>query len=257
MLRKKTCCRILFLLASLSSSIVFSGTEGTEIKPKFLSHLPSLLKDGHGIIQLGGYWSYQGQAQHININTLIGDTFTVTRHSDSNGLVGAGYFVDGKHYKLFNMTYGVNAFYLPKTAVKGQVIQENLFTNLSYDYTMSHFPVYAIAKSIIETKYPNTALTIDAGIGPNFMKTAHFSEQSLDGITLPDHIFAGKSNTTFSATAGVAVRLDKILGTAPFECGYRFFYLGDGQFNKLSNQVNNTLKTGSSYANAAVCSIII
>ncbi len=122
---------------------------------------------------------------------------------------------------------------------------------------MTHFPVYVMAKSVIETKYPNTALSLDVGIGPNFMKKAKFSDRSLYGITLTDHIFSGKSSTTFSATAGVALRLDKILGTAPFECGYRFFYLGDGQFNKLSNQVSNTLKTGSAYENSAVCSIII
>jgi hypothetical protein len=243
MICRETCSRSLFLFMSLMSSIACSGTEW--------------LKEGHGVVQLGGYWSYQGQAQHINIDGLIGDTFTVTRHSGSNGLVGVGYFLDEKRYKLFNMTYGVDAFYLPKTAVNGLVVQEDLFTNLSYNYTMTHFPVYAMAKSIIETKYPHTALIIDAGIGPNFTKTDKFSEQSLDGITLPDHIFSGKSSTTFSATAGIALRLDQILGTAPFECGYRFFYLGNGQFNTLSNQVNNTLKTGSAYANAAVCSIII
>jgi len=248
MVRNGTCGRILFSLMSLMSSLVFSGTEGT-VKAHAL--------EGHGLVQLGGYWSYQGQAQHINIESLIGDTFTVTRHSDSNGLVGAGYFIDGKDYKKFKLTYGVNAFYLPKTAVNGLVIQENLFTNLSYNYTMTHFPVYVSAKSIIETKYPNSSLIIDAGIGPNFINTKNFSERSLDGVTLPDHIFTGKSNTTFSATAGVAVRLDQILGTAPFECGYRFFYLGEGQFKALSNQVNNTLKTGGAYANAAVCSIII
>ncbi|MCH9689568.1 MAG: hypothetical protein K0U10_02815, partial [Gammaproteobacteria bacterium] len=249
--------KLLALFIALSSSSVFSGTEDTQTPPRFLSHLPVSLKDGHAIVQLGVYWSHQGQAQHISLEGLIGDTFTVTQHSDSNGLVGVGYFIDGQQYAKFKMTYGVNAFYLPKTAVKGLVIQENLFANLSYDYTVNHFPVYAIAKSVIETQHPNTAFILDAGIGPNFKKTAHFSEQSLDNITLPDQIFSGKSSTTFSATAGFAVRLNQGLGAAPLECGYRFFYLGDAQFNKSSTQINNTLKTGNAYANAVACSIII
>jgi hypothetical protein len=154
-----------------SASFVFSGTPGIETKTKNSFNLPSFLNDSHGILQLGMYWSQQGKAQHININGLVGDTFTVTKHSGSNALVGVGYFIDGQQYKNFKMTYGVNAFYLPKTTVKGLVLQEDLFANLSYDYGVTHIPLYAIAKSIIETKYPNTALIIDAGIGPNFKKT--------------------------------------------------------------------------------------
>jgi hypothetical protein len=216
-----------------------------------------LLKTGHATVQLGGYWSYQGTAQHINIDGLIGDTFTVTHHTDSNGLVGFGYFLDGFKSDALQMLWGVNAFYLGKTSVRGEVIQENLFTNLAYDYTMQHFPVYVMAKGLINTSYPDHTLVVDVGIGPNFMKTSNFSERSLDAITLPDHIFAGKSNTTFSATAAVALRSTHVIGTAPVEFGYRFFYLGEGKFNKLSNQVVNTLKTGGAYGNALFCSIII
>lgn len=225
--------------------------------PHFLSNLPSSLKQGHPVVQLGGYWSRQGQKQHINIQDLIGDEFTVTSHHGSNGLVGLGYFLDGPEKALFKMSYGINAFYLAKTDVTGNVIQENLFTNLSYKYHLTHYPVYVIAKSTIKTKSPQYALTIDAGIGPNFIKADGFQENPLDAVTIPDTIFSSHTSTTFSATAGFGVKINQVFGSAPLECGYRFFYLGQSNFNKASNQVLNTLKTGSNYGSAILCSITI
>lgn len=248
---KKKCCQFfLLLLLGLNAPMVFPD-------PNFLSNLPSSLKHGHAIIQLGGYWNNQGQTQHINIQDLIGDEFTVIRHSDSNGLVGLGYFVDGQNKSFFKMSYGINAFYLAKTAVTGNIIQENLFTNLSYQYKLTHYPVYAIAKSTIKTKSPKYALTIDAGIGPNFIRTDGYQEHSLDGVTIPDNIFSSHTSTTFSAIAGFGVKINQVFGPAPLECGYQFFYLGQGNFNTVSNQVLNTLNTGSNYVNALMCAITV
>jgi hypothetical protein len=250
----KNYCRYFIATSMLLSSLVaFASTSNTGAEPALLS----LLKTGHATLQLGGYWSYQGKAQHINIEGLIGDTFTVTHHTGSNGLVGFGYFMDGFKRDAVQMLWGVNAFYLAKTSVTGEVVQENLFTNLAYNYSLQHFPVYVMAKGLINTRIPNHTLVVDAGIGPNFMKTNNFSERSLDAITLPDHIFSGQSNTTFSTTASVALRATHVIGIAPIEIGYRFFYLGEGKFNKLSNQVVNTLKTGNAYGNALFCSITI
>lgn len=90
-----------------------------------------------------------------------------------------------------------------------------------------------------------------------FIKADGFQENPLDGITIPDNIFSSHTSTTFSATAGFGVKINQIFGPAPLECGYRFFYLGQGNFNKASNQVLNTLKTGSNYANAIICSMTI
>ena len=83
--------------------------------------LKNTLSHGNAVIQLGNFWGHQGQAQHINIDGLIGDDFTVTKAQDNNGLVGLGYFIDGQDKNLFKMSYGINAFYLglsPYTAVK-------------------------------------------------------------------------------------------------------------------------------------------
>lgn len=259
----KGICRQLMLLIWLSSSVAFSASQPAssaiflKSPSSFLSGFSSSLRHGHAIVQLGGYWGKQGKAQHINIEGLIGDEFTVTDQTDSNGLVGLGYFLDGQKKELFEMTYGINAFYLPKTGVMGNIIQENLFTNLSYRYNVTHYPLYAVAKSTIKTKFPKYTLTMDAGIGPNFMNTNSFKEISLDGVTIPDNIFSGHTTATFSATAGIGMKIDHVFGAAPLECGYRFFYLGQGSFNKNTNQLLNTLSTGNNYANALMCAVII
>lgn len=256
---------LLALLTGLSANAAFaSSTQGrissAPDKPS-TSYLPSKydLLHGHAVMQLGGYWTSLGKAQHINIEGLIGDTFTITKNGSSNGLVGLGYFVDGPKRGRFDFSYGINTFYMPKTSVSGNVIQEDLFTNLAYGYNVSHFPVYAIVKSSIDLKSPNYALTVDAGIGPNFMNVSGFKEYSLDGgFMLPDNIFSSRSSTQFSATAGIGFKRNQVFGSAPLECGYRFFYLGQGaNFNNTTNQVLSSFSTGAMYGNAIICGITV
>lgn len=215
------------------------------------------LQQGHAVVQLGGYWSTQGKAQNIDIEGLIGDRFSVTQKNASNGLFGLGYYLAAQNKDNYSLAYGINAFYLAKTAVAGTVIQEQLFRNLSYGYHVTHYPLFAAAKAIIKPSSPMYALTLDAGIGPNFMVTGGFKEHSLDGITLPDDIFSGHTTTTLSAMVGFGVKINRVFGETPLECGYRFFYLGQGNFLKNTNQVLNTLNTGNDYANALMCSITI
>jgi hypothetical protein len=212
---------------------------------------------GHLTINLGGYEGLQGNTQHINIIDLIGDTFTVDDRHDQNALIGLGYFFDGNAIGHANMSYGINAFYLAPTSVSGNVIQEDLFNNLSYHYNIINFPVYVIAKSTFNLKSP-LAFSIDVGIGPNFMKTYGFQESSLDGgVTIPDTLFSANTTTTFSATIGASFRINHALGQLPLEIGYRFFYLGQGYFNIDNNQVLNKLKTGNVYVNALIFSTSI
>ena len=213
---------------------------------------------GYAVVQLGGYWSIQGRSQHINIDSLIGDDFTVTNGQSSNGLVGLGYFIDRQKQDLFQMTYGVNTFYLAKTGVSGNVIQESLFTNSSYGYSVTHYPVYAVAKSTITTKFPKYALTVDLGVGPNFMRTGSFKEQSLNGvITVPNNAFSGHTTTTFSVMTGIGIKFNNFFSHAPLDCGYKFFYLGQGNLSKNTNQLLNNLNTGNNYANALMCAITV
>ncbi|STY29895.1 Uncharacterised protein [Legionella wadsworthii] len=246
---KKMSC-LLFLLG-LNSSIAFSAGHHHNKKEK-----PNPI-NGYGLVQLGGYWGHQGQAQHINIEGLIGDEFTVTDHTGENYLVGLGYMVNAYHNPNFDLAYGLNAYYLAKTSVHGSVIQEDLFENLSYHYDVDHIPIYIMARAAINTKNPNYGIIIDAGVGPNILTARHFREESLDNQTIPDHIYSRDTITQFSATAGINIKFNRSFFTLPVECGYRFFYLGKGNFNSLSDQVFDSLSTGDSYANALMCGLEI
>ena len=215
------------------------------------------IPSGHVVLQLGAYASNQGKKQHINIDGLIGDEFTIRQHTDTSGVVGLGYYFNTENKESTNVTYGLNAFYLARTYVQGHVVQENLFRNLSYKYHASHTPIYVMAKSLFTTQDPRYDLSLDVGIGPNFMKLDGFKEKSLDGMTIPDDIFSKNTFTTPSATLGLGVKFNQILPQNSLECGYRFFYLGKGHLKKQSPLVLNSLKTGTSYANAIMCSVSV
>lgn len=211
---------------------------------------------GGPVFQLGWFTATQGKSQHVDIEGLIGDDFSVHKSSDQNVLVGAGYFFEGLEIAQTSLLYGINAFYLAPTQVKGDVTQEDLFTNLSYRYYRTNYPIYFAAKALVHWDQCNDVV-IDLGIGPNIISTHGFKERSLDGgITIPDaHIFAGKTVVAFSATAGLGWRLNNLLGSVSLEIDYRFFYLGQGELKKNNSQLRNTLRTGNSYGNALFLSI--
>ena len=212
---------------------------------------------GEVVLQFGEFAARQGKSQHVNIQGLIGDDFCVKKAYDQNFLAGVGYYFNGWQTAKTTLLYGVNAFYLAPTKVSGTVIQEDLFTNLSYRYFIKNYPLYVAAKMLIpcKTRY---ALVLDIGMGPNIVKTRDFKEKSLDGgITIPDeHFFSGKTTVTFSATAGLGFRVC-MLSDLIVELNYRFFYLGQGQLKKRNNQIRNPLHTGNGYAHAVFISIVI
>lgn len=230
---------------------------------KTLTILLSLLLNvsvhaGEPILQLGWFSTTQGKSQHIDIESLIGDDFSVKKSSAQNFFVGLGYFFDGCDCSPVQLQYGINAFYLSPTKVKGRVTQENQFTNLSYHYSRTNYPIYLAARAFF-CSTPCSSFVVDVGIGPNIIHTSDFREKSLDGgITIPDaNLFSGKNVTVFSATAGLGWRINQVFGNCAVEIGYRFFYLGEGELKKGNNQVRNTLHTGNSYANALIFTISI
>ncbi|MDX2347162.1 MAG: hypothetical protein QNK11_09860 [Legionella sp.] len=209
-------------------------------------------------LQLGGYFGTQGKSQHITMQEIIGDTFNIKKSTQFNGTVGLGYFFVDPTVRSFEMNYGINLFFLPKTSAYGQIVQEDLFANLSYQYSVTHYPMYFIAKSIFQPLANEYALTLDAGVGPNFTKAAYFEEASLDsGITIPQRTFLSRSDTTFAATAGIGIKKENVFGHAPLECGYRFMYLGKNYLTPSGSQILSKLYTGTMYANAILCAIAI
>jgi hypothetical protein len=210
------------------------------------------------VFQAGGFSAEEGRAQDVNIQYLNGDRYTVQKRNHSNALFGLGYMVKGSESDRLRMDFGVNAFYLTKTTITGSIIQEHQFANLAYRYQLSYLPVYAVAKATIKNNPDKFAVTLDAGVGPSFNKTNHFHEWAInDSYALPDHAYSGKSNTALSATAGIGLKMNRIFGDNPLECGYRFYYLGKGSFNKRSDQWLTNLSTGTNYAQALLCSVMI
>lgn len=212
---------------------------------------------GSMFLQMGIYDSAQGESQNIGITNLIGDHFSVTRRHDQNILLGLGYYVPGAQSSWYRLMYGANIFYLAPTATRGKVTQENRFTNLSYTYKSTHIPLYLAVKSLFDTSNPRYSVTLDLGLGINFMYTGDFSEQSLDGgITLPDRPFSSSNEVKFSGTLGLGLQINNVWGCLPLEIGYRFFYLGEGHLKKRS-QVLDDLDTGKIYANALVITLSV
>lgn len=234
-------------LSGLTSIALLVASTATCAMPSFT---------GHFLFEGGGYQSTSGKAQFIGVNTLIGDQFNVTNRNDTNTIFGVGYLVDGYRTGRYSIDYGINAFYLAKTKVSGTITQELTFTNLSYNYYVSHLPVYLFAKGSINTNCNNLAVTIDAGVGPNFMNTNLYADSSLDGVTVPDNAFAGNNATTvFSAMLGIGVKF--MVKQVPLEIGYRYFYLGEGSFKPVSDQVLNQLKTGNNTAQALLLTVSV
>lgn len=237
------------LLSALGSITSYAGGMGP---------VNSFFK-GHFLAEIGGYSAVQGKAQHINLGeNLIGNQYTLKSRSQGGGLVGLGYLLDGPIIAgRYPLSYGINAFFLGQTAIEGTIRQENLFENLSYRYNIRNIPVYFTAKTIIDTKFEPIKLAVDAGIGPNFMKVSDYREAALIEGSIPDNAFSDHNNAVFAATIGVNLRFNNNPKSASLECGYRFFYLGQGQLAVNNHQVLNALKTGNTYANALVFSVVI
>lgn len=210
------------------------------------------------VLQAGGFNATQGDAQSIPIDGLMGNRYSVTQHNDQNFLLGIGYYINGWKNNCIQLLYGLNAYYLAETKVKGKVIQEYIFTNLSYQYSITNYPIYLATKAIIKTNINKFNITVDLGLGPNIIQTTDFKESSLDGgITIPDKAFSGETKVVLSGTAGFGLQFTDAFKGAAIEIGYRFFYLGEGKLHARSEQIQENLTTGHSYANALILSIAV
>ena len=207
--------------------------------------------------QLGFFnTAQQTESQHVNINTLIGDQYVVLNEKKNNIMFGLGLFRNAYENNGAFLDYGVNVYYLAKTNVYGNVYQENLYNNLNFQYTVFNVPIYGSLKGEMRSKYDWLSLTVDVGVGPNIAQTSDMTEQSIDGgVTQPDNLFSASTKTNFSVMAGIGIKINNALGTLPAECGYRFFYLGEGAFYNLNSEVFNTPNSGINYQNALLCSI--
>lgn len=234
----------LLCFSSLNSANSFAGTMG-----KVDSHFK-----GHFLAQIGGYWASQGKSQDLALaEGLVGNRYSIQTHNQGSGLVGLGYLLDGPMiYNRFPISYGIDTFFLGQTSYKGYIVEEFQYTTLSYRYKIQHIPLYFVAKTLVNTKSDKFKLAFDAGIGPNFMRASHYND-----FTYLDNAFDDRNNVAFATTVGASIRFSNDAQQLPIECGYRFFYLGQGEFTIANHQVKSSVKTGTNYANALICSITI
>lgn len=244
------------LTTGLAASAAFSGAMG-DANTSF-SYRP------HIALQVGSAWSSMGKSQSVSINKIDGDEyFSVTRGTDVNVLAGLGLYWDAYTNSHATFSYGINAFYLANNSAEGEVSLLGLEPNLGYKYSVSNWPIYFGARAVTNDLFAFTdkaGFTFDVGVGPNIIQAHSFREYSLyENEEKPEHLFKEHTKTTFTAMAGAGIKLNsKLLGnSSSLECGYRFYYLGNGHFNTTTPQVYNKLDTGDSYANALVCSVIV
>jgi len=224
--------------------------------PPFISKLESRYKV---IFQVGAFNSSQGRTQDVRVNNVY-DIYTITNHNSQNVLLGLGYYIDGFNKPRYSLWYGLNAFYLAPSTVKGDVIQEGLYPNLSYRYTVTQFPIYLDMKGIIHTNSPKYDVTLDLGVGPSIVRTSDVEEYALNPSSVPDKIFKGSTRILPSASAGVGFKVNNVFANeASVECGYRFFYTAQTKFNNYfdSTPTSGPLHTGNNFVNAVMCSVIL
>ena len=207
----------------------------------------------------GGYRGTQGTGQHVAINGLVGDYYSVTNPNVSGGIVGLSYYIkslalDNPDYEL---QYSISSFFLSSGTVVGYITQENIVTNLKYQYQLSNIPGYLGVKLTKLNEDSRINIAFDLGVGANRVSTSLFYDTRLTAYSFPDFFFTGASNYTFSITTGLGLRLENAFGKNPLECGYRFFYLGQGQLDSTNTLVSNGLKTGNNYANVFACEFLI
>jgi len=216
-----------------------------------LTSLAYDLPPGFTSLEFGLFNSVQGEPQDIDIQGLIGNQYTVNNDHAANGFIGIGYFFEALKNNDWQLAYGLSGYYFGPTAVKGTIVQEHAFSNLDYSYNIQNTPIYLATKAKFKQS-DRYDLTLDAGIGVNFMRISDYNETPTNSYTLPDNAYSSNNTTAFSAMSGVGIRFNNVLGKNSLECGYRLFYLGHGQLDSSNDQVLTPLKTGNVYANALV-----
>ncbi|MFO2970990.1 hypothetical protein SCO12_05915 [Legionella pneumophila serogroup 10] len=212
---------------------------------------------GQAVLELGGASISKAPTQLIAIGEgSLGNIHRVYHSQDLRFLAGLGYFFDVLTYKPLSFGLGPQIYYLKQHNTQGVIDIERAFPNLSYQYQTQNTPLYAAVKAKWAGQDEVSSLVLNAGIGPNFIKTKNYYEHSLDdGITIPNQAFAGQSRTRFSAMAGLGLQFKTPHKTLAFEVGYKYFYLGEGTLNPRPGFLNQ-LTTGHQSTHALTLSLL-
>lgn len=216
-------------------------------------------QDGSISAEFGGYTTSYHNDPLINIIGLVGNKYKSHNKVDTNLLVGINYLLDIDTFasNKFRTSYGLSSYYMGRTKESGKIFQELIFPNLSYKYNVSHFSIYATTKIQTLNLAPAYDINFNLGVGPNFISSYKYSEKPLDNVTIPNNSFTNQTTTNLSFNLGFGLKINKLLNGQPLECGYKFFYLGEGSLKKNNSQIINKLKTGTLYANALTCTFTV
>ena len=249
LLKKHVCSRaLLMFLTGLGTQTLHADS--------FMSNFTEMPNSRpHLVIQAGAFLI--DKAQSKNVSAFIGDRFNEDDSGNVNGLLGLGLYFNGAEGERVNFTYGINAFYLGKTSLRGggvAALDPDLIW--SYEHSLTNYPIYFGTKLDIGNKNNERyGFTMDFGLGPNIRVTNNAFQESLDGEVI--RVNGDQTKVVFSGMVGVGFRVSEVFGMAPLECGYRFFYLGKSDFSARTRQIVTSLDSGESYANALLCSVTI
>lgn len=231
------------------------------IKKYMLCSLFFLSTVGHADSKLdwllygGVYGITQGVQQHIDIQNMIGNEYVPKSRSDGNALVGFGVFRDVYSMEKATIQAGFQLYYLFSSHVAGQVLLENAFNDVNYQYSMSYLPIYAALKLHKPSHYDKLDFVFDAGVGADFIRMNRYHETAVIPGTVPDDAYQAREDTSITATVGVAARVYRFPHDGWVELGYRFFYLGDAKFNPSNSLYLTSFRAGSMYGNAFVLAL--
>lgn len=266
-LGKKCLSGLALTLIACQNAAADSGSSSTNpsdyflfssAKP-FVNPFHSILDktSSHTIVQFGSLMSFPSKSNELSGPYLPANQYNLNKQTSNGGLLGLGYFIDAQDKDRYFLSYGINGFYLGKTPVNSKSSDNTKYTSSNNLYDIQHIPIYLAAKAHVKDNTEFFNITFDAGVGPNFMRTTDVGDPMRTSYSATDNPYASHTNVALAATAGVGLRLNRIFGKSPLECGYRFYYLGQGQLPMANDQLINTIKTGNNYANALMCSATV
>jgi len=207
---------------------------------------------GYLSLEGGVYHGKIGEAQDVETAGLFIDRYDIDSTYHNAGLIGLGYFFCLPQSPVY---FGVNAYYLTRTTVKGTIFIDQIFPDLNYSYTIKQFPIYASVKATLPFNNGN-GINLMAGVGPNIIKIQNYNEfVNEGGLTAPLDTYDSTTSVRLSAMAGIGITFSDFSNGLPIELGYRFFYLGDGALESNFDDVED-LNTGAMFAHALVVSIM-
>ena len=120
-------------------------------------------------------------------------------------------------------------------------LKQMLFTGLALS-----LPLSCLAGTMGEVgNYKRWSIPLQAGFFVAFQGRGQDVEIAsfIGNYTLPDYAFRGATKTNFISTAGIALRVNNLLG--------------QGSLAKNTDPLLNTLNTGDTYTNAPVYSVSV